>query len=68
MDNNEPANGYMVNNPDMQPSPIYKVPTYNPNADQNGVVKMTNASEIHNPYKSPPFNEAFYQVLKLLLK
>lgn len=70
MDNKEPVNTYMVNNSDMQPSPIYKVPQYNPNADQNGVVKMTKASEIHNPYKSPPLNEAFYQVmaLKLLLK
>ena len=65
MDNNEPANGYMVNNSDMQPSPTYKVPPYHPNPDPNGVGKMTKASEIVNPYKSPPFSEAFYQVMEL---
>ena len=69
MDNNESANTYMVNNSNIQPSPTYKVPPYIPNADQNGVGKMAKASDVLNPYKSPPFNEAFYQVtaLKLLV-
>jgi hypothetical protein len=63
IDNKEPLNSYMTNNVELQPSSIYKTPPYHPKSDQNGVGKSNKTPDIPNPYKSPPFNESFYQVL-----
>ena len=63
IDNKEPLNSYVTNNLEIQPSSIYKTPPYHPKIDQNGVVKSNKTSDFLNPYKSPPFNESFYQVL-----
>ena len=65
-DNNEPnVNNYLGNNSDIPPFPAYKSPPYNPNQSQNEVGKMTKGSEILNPYKQLPYNDAFYQVRAL---
>ena len=63
IDNKEPINSYMTNNVEIQPSSIYKTPPYQPKIDQNGIGKLNKTSDFLNPYKSPPFNESFYQVL-----
>ena len=63
MDNKDTTNTYVVNNVDAQVSPIYKSPPYTPNNDQTGAGKTSKASDFLNPYKSPPFSDAYYKVI-----
>ena len=57
IDKKDTLNTYMVNSPNAQPSSIYASHSYNSNQDQSASNKI---SDFNNPYKSPPFNEAFY--------
>ena len=56
-------NNFLSNNLEIKPSSVYKTSPHHYNADDNGVGKKNKTPDFLNPYKSPPFNEAFYQVI-----
>ena len=57
-------NNFLSNNLEIKPSSVYKTPPNHYNVDENGVGKKNKTPDFLNPYKSPPFSEAFYQVIQ----
>ena len=63
MDSNDQTNGNVVHASDMYHSPTYRVSPYNQGTALNGVGAITTPSETLSPYKTPPFNPSYLQVM-----
>ena len=63
VESKDTVNGNVVNASDMQTSPTYRVSPYNHSAAMNGVGTISKPPENLNPYKTPPFNPAYLQVI-----